>query len=56
MARVGPDDPGWHPRPALPGAPQRLQGLATADDLVNRKFHRLRPNELWVNDITQPCT
>jgi len=28
----------------------------TADDLVNRKFHRLRPNELWVTDITQHRT
>ena len=27
-------------------------GVVTADDLVNRKFHRLRPNELWVTDIT----
>ncbi len=30
--------------------------MATADDLVNRKFHRLRPNELWVTDITQHRT
>ncbi len=34
----------------------RLRGVATADDLVKRKFHRLRPNELWVNDITQHRT
>ncbi|MGV0068553.1 hypothetical protein ACRU44_12555 [Mycobacterium colombiense] len=25
---------------------KRLCGVVTADDLVNRKFHRLRPNEL----------
>jgi hypothetical protein len=30
---------------------KRLRGVVTADDLVNRKFHRLRPNELWVTDI-----
>lgn len=45
----------------LPG-PTRLTrlrgmgGVVTADDLVNRKFHRLRPNELWVTDITQHRT
>jgi transposase InsO family protein len=39
----------------LPGPTRvkRLRGIVTADDLVNRKFHRLRPNELWVTDITQ---
>ena len=35
---------------------KRLRGVATADDLVNRKFHRIRPNELWVTDITQHRT
>lgn len=35
---------------------KRLSGVATADDLVNRRFHRLRPNELWVTDITQHRT
>lgn len=36
----------------LPGPKRiaRLRGVATADDLVNRKFHRLAPNELWVTD------
>ncbi|PRC58966.1 IS3 family transposase, partial [Mycobacterium sp. ITM-2017-0098] len=34
----------------------RLRGVVTADDLVNRKFHRLAPNELWVTDITQHRT
>ncbi|MGP5731556.1 IS3 family transposase, partial [Arthrobacter rhombi] len=29
---------------------------ATADDLVNRKFHRLALNELWVTDITEHPT
>jgi transposase InsO family protein len=42
----------------LPGPTRikRLRGIVTADDLVNRKFHRLRPNELWVTDITQHRT
>lgn len=42
----------------LPGPTRvkRLRGMVTADDLVNRKFHRLRPNELWVTDITQHRT
>jgi len=38
----------------LPG-PARvkcLRGVATAGDLVSRKFHRVRPNELWVTDIS----
>ena len=37
----------------LPGPARikRLRGVVTADDLVNRKFHRLHPNELWVTDI-----
>jgi putative transposase len=42
----------------LPGPTRvkRLRGVVTADDLVNRKFHRIRPNELWVTDITQHRT
>lgn len=42
----------------LPGPTRvkRLQGVVTADDLVNRKFHRIRPNELWVTDITRHRT
>ena len=42
----------------LPGPTRvkRLRGVATADDLVNRKFHGLRPNEFWVTDITQHRT
>lgn len=32
------------------------KGVATADDLVNRKFHRLALNELWVTDITEHPT
>lgn len=37
----------------LPGPTRlkRLRGVVTADDLVNRKFHRAGPNELWVTDI-----
>ncbi|MBB4855597.1 transposase InsO family protein [Mycobacteroides chelonae] len=42
----------------LPGPTRvkQLRGVVTADDLVNRKFHRLAPNELWVTDITQHRT
>ena len=42
----------------LPGLAKvkRLHGVATADDLVHRKFHRLSPNELWVTDITEHPT
>lgn len=31
---------------------KRLHGIATADYLVQRKFHRLSPNELWITDIS----
>ena len=34
-----------------PAKVKRLSGVATADDLVHRKIHRLSPNELWVTDI-----
>lgn len=36
----------------LPGPTRvkRLRGIVTADDLVNRKFHRAGPNELWVTE------
>jgi len=42
----------------LPGLAliKRLRGVATADDLVNRKFHHLLPNELSVTDITEHPT
>lgn len=42
----------------LPGQVKvkRLKSVATADDLVHRKFHRLSPNELWVTDITEHPT
>jgi len=42
----------------LPGAAKvkRLRGVVTADDLVNRKFHRPSPNELWVTAITEHPT
>ena len=39
-----------------PARVKRLRGVVTADDLVNRKFHRLHPNELWVTDITEHPT
>lgn len=42
----------------LPGPVKvkRLHDVATADDLVHRKFHRLSPNELWVTAITEHPT
>lgn len=42
----------------LPGPARikRLRGVVTAGDLVNRKFHRVMPNELWVTDITEHRT
>jgi len=39
-----------------PAKVKRLHGVATADDLVHPKFHRLSPNELWVTDITEHPT
>ena len=39
-----------------PGKVKRLHGVVTAGDLVNRKFHRQHPNELWVTDITEHPT
>ncbi len=39
-----------------PARVKRLRGVAAAEDLVNRKFHRLRPNELWMTDITEHPT
>lgn len=39
-----------------PGRIKRLRGVVTSEDLVNRKFHRLAPNELWVTDITEHPT
>ena len=39
-----------------PAKVKRLRGIATADDLVHRKFHRLSPNELWITDITEHPT
>jgi transposase InsO family protein len=38
------------------GKVKRLRGVVTADNLVNRKFHRPHPNELWVTDITEDPT
>ena len=42
----------------LPGSARvkRLRRIATADDLVTGKFHRLSPTELWVTDITEHPT
>jgi putative transposase len=39
-----------------PGKVKHLHAVVTADDLVNRKFHLLHPNELWVADITEHPT
>lgn len=39
-----------------PAKVKRLRGVATSDDLVHRKFHRLSPNELWVTDVTEHPT
>ena len=41
---------------AGPTRVKRLKGVATADDLVNWRFHRLNVNELWVTDITEHPT
>jgi transposase InsO family protein len=38
------------------GKVKRLRGVVTAGDLVNRKFYRPHPNELWVTDITKHPT
>jgi transposase InsO family protein len=38
------------------GKVKRLRGVVRAGDLVNRKFHRPHPNELWVTDITEHPT
>ena len=39
-----------------PARVKRLRGVVTSEDLVNCKFHRLAPNELWVTDITEHPT
>jgi putative transposase len=39
-----------------PARVKRLRGIVTSEDLVNRKFHRLRPNELWMTDNTEHPT
>jgi transposase InsO family protein len=40
------------------GSPKRrgVPGLATADDLVDRVFHRNAPNQLWLTDVTEHPT
>ncbi len=35
---------------------RRVAGVATAGDRVQRQFHRDRPDQLWVTDITEHCT
>ena len=35
---------------------RRVAGVATAGDRVQRQFHRDRPNQLWVTDITEHRT
>jgi putative transposase len=39
-----------------PAKVKRLHRIATSDDLVHRKFHRLSPNGLWVTGITEHPT
>ena len=39
-----------------PGKRKNRRGVVTADDLVERRFKRDRPNELWVTDITEHRT
>ena len=48
-------DAGIRGLPHLTGK-KPIRGIPTADDLVNRRFHRDRPNELWVTDITEHPT
>jgi transposase InsO family protein len=40
------------------GSPKRrgMPGVATAEDLVDRVFHRNAPNQLWVTDVTEHPT
>jgi len=42
----------------LPGSrrPRRIHETPTADDLVDRRFARAEPNQLWVTDITEHRT
>ena len=39
-----------------PARTKRVRGVVTADDLVNRRFARQQPNELWVTGITEHPT
>lgn len=55
-ADLGADDAGRNLRTSRANTRQTVTGVVTAGDLVNRKFHRLRPNELWVTDITEHPT
>ena len=41
--------------PAIKGR-KSSRGVPTSDDLVNRRFHREQPNQLWVTDITEHPT
>lgn len=40
----------------LARARKRIHELERELEIVNRKFHRLSPNELWVTDITEHRT
>lgn len=48
-------DAGLHGPPG-PTRVKRLRGVVTSDDIVNRKFHRMKANELWVIEFTQHRT
>jgi transposase InsO family protein len=39
-----------------PARVKRLRSVVTSDGLVNRRFRRLPPNELWVTDTTEHPT
>lgn len=43
-------------RASWPDSGEAAEGVATAADLVHRKFHRLSPNGLWVTDIIEHPT
>jgi hypothetical protein len=48
---VAADKPGRRLRPTGADQELALRRVVTADDLVHRRFHRLRPNALWVIDF-----
>ncbi|GAP54473.1 putative transposase for insertion sequence element IS986/IS6110 [Arthrobacter sp. Hiyo6] len=53
---VAADEPGRNCRPSRAGQGQTPARHRHSRCLVNRKFHRPSPNELWVTDITEHPT